>query len=190
MNQSPIFSVGYGARDIYAFIKVLKKYDIDYLIDVRSKPYSHFKPDFSKKSLEQHLTENNIRYVFMGEALGGQPDDPTCYDKAGKVDYQKCRLRPRFQAGIERLRKANDQQLRVVIMCSEGKPESCHRAKLIGEVLDQEGITIQHIDENDNLLTHTQVMLRVIKGQPSLFGENFFKHTSRKSYTKADVEPE
>ncbi len=190
MGQLPIYSIGYGARDIDAFINVLKQYGIDYLVDVRSKPYSRYKPEFSKRPLEQQLTSSGIRYVFMGEALGGQPDDPSCYDETGKVDYDKCRHRPQFLAGIERLQKAHNQQLRVVLMCSEGKPEICHRTKLIGEVLEKEGIEVQHIDENDVLLSHTQVMLRVIKGQPSLFGDEFFKHTSRKSYTQADDESE
>ena len=190
MSQLPIYSIGYGARDIDDFINVLKQYGIDYLIDVRSKPYSRYKPEFSKNPLEQQLTSSDIRYVFMGDALGGQPDDPTCYDAAGKVDYDKCRQRPQFLAGIKRLRKAHEQKLHVALMCSEGKPEICHRAKLIGEVLGDEGIEIQHIDERDDLLSHTQVMLRVIKGQPSLFGDDFFKHTSRKTYTTEDDESE
>jgi uncharacterized protein (DUF488 family) len=125
----------------------------------------------------------------MGDTLGGQPDDPSCYDESGKVDYARCRQRPQFQTGIRRLRKAHDQQLRVVIMCSEGKPEMCHRAKLIGEVLDGKGIKVCHIDENDKLLNHTQVRLRVINGQPSLFGDEFFKYTSRRSYTRGEDEP-
>ena len=190
MSQLPIYSIGYGARDIDAFINVLKKFKIDYLIDVRSKPYSQYKPEFSKKALEQQLINSNIHYVFMGEALGGQPDDPSCYDEAGKVDYEKCRQRPQFLDGIKRLRKAHEQKLRVVLMCSEGKPENCHRAKLIGEELMSEGIEIQHIDEKDNLLKHQQVMLRVIKGQPSLFGDDFFRHTSIKSYKKTGDESE
>ena len=123
MSQQPIFTVGYGARDIDTLINLLKKYEISYLIDVRSRPYSRFKPEFSKTPLEQQLTANGIHYVFMGDALGGQPDDPSCYDAAGKVDYEKCALRPQFQAGIERLQAAHEQQLRVALMCSEGKPE-------------------------------------------------------------------
>ena len=190
MSQLPIYTIGYGARDIEAFLDVLKQHHINYLIDVRSRPYSRYKPEFSKRPLEQQLTGNQIRYVFMGDALGGQPDDPSCYDKDGKVDYEQCRRRPQFLAGIERLQKAYEQQLQVVLMCSEGKPETCHRAKLIGEVLHKEGIEVRHIDEKDDLLSHTQVMLRVVKRQPSLFGDEIFKHTSRKAYTNTDDESE
>ena len=34
-------------------------------------------------------------------------------------------------------------------MCSEGKPEMCHRSKLIGATLDELGIPVLHIDEDD-----------------------------------------
>jgi uncharacterized protein (DUF488 family) len=188
MSQIPIFTIGYGARDIEAFVDALKQYQIDYLIDVRSKPYSRYKPEFSKQSLEEELIASEIRYVFMGDALGGRPDDPSCYDESGKVDYDRCRQRPQFLAGIGRLRTAHDQQLRVALMCSESKPEMCHRSKLIGEVLSADGVDVQHIDENDSLLSHKQVMLRVQKGQPSLFGDEFFHHRSRKSYKQSEDE--
>ncbi len=190
MSQHLIFTIGYGARDIGALISILKELDIDYLLDVRSKPYSRFKPEFSKQQLEQELAKNHIRYVFMGDELGGQPDDPSCYDTTGKVDYDKCRQRPQFMIGIDRLRKAHEKQLRVVLMCSEGRPEICHRVTLIGEVLNKEGVDIRHIDEKNSLLSHSQVMLRVIGGQPSLFGDEFFRHTSRKAYRRMDNEEE
>ena len=66
-------------------------------------------------------------------------------------------------------------------MCSEGKPEMCHRSKLIGQTLVDEDMRIAHIDERDQLISQEDVLLRLIKGQPSLF-DDFFKHTSRKKY--------
>ena len=86
MSQTPIYTIGYGARDMDAFIAALKKFDVAFLIDVRSKPYSRYKPDFSKHALEQHLQQAGIRYVFMGDTLGGMPDNLDCYTE-GKVDY-------------------------------------------------------------------------------------------------------
>ena len=41
-------------------------------------------------------------------------------------------------------------------MCSEGKPEQCHRSKLIGASLDEEEIPVIHIDENDEQQTQDQ----------------------------------
>ena len=181
MNDAGIFTIGYGARVIEAFLAVLVANDIAYLIDVRSRPYSRYKPDFSKDSLAEHLARQGIQYVFMGDTLGGQPDDPTCYT-AGKVDYDKVAQAPHYLQGIERLRKAWAQGLRVVLMCSEGKPEQCHRSKLIGRTLVAQGIAVQHIDEKDAVISQEDALLRVVGGQPSLFGEDFHKLTSRKRY--------
>jgi uncharacterized protein (DUF488 family) len=187
MGQIPLYTIGYGAREITDFIAVLQANDIAFLIDVRSKPYSRYKPDFSKQSLESHLQAANIRYVYMGDTLGGMPDDPDCYDENGKVAYEKVAQKAFYQEGIGRLQNAWTQKLRVAIMCSEGKPENCHRTKLISKTLTAIStpggtIPVTHIDENDQLISQEDVMLRLNKNQPSLFGEDFIQHTSRKSY--------
>ncbi len=185
MPELPIYTIGYGAREIEAFIAVLKEHQIAYLVDVRSRPYSRYKPDFSKESLSAHLERAGIRYVFMGDTLGGQPDDQSCYVD-GKVVYEKVAATSFYQKGIARLEDAFRQRLPVALMCSEGKPQQCHRSKLIGKTLVEAGIPILHIDENDRLITHDDVMRRIDGGQPSLFGDDFQTLTSRKRYQVQD----
>jgi uncharacterized protein (DUF488 family) len=177
----PIYTIGYGARSIEQFIKTLKAHDIVYLIDVRSAPYSRYKPEFSKNQLERALRGEGIRYVYMGDLLGGQPDDPDCYID-GKVSYERVREKAFYRQGIGRVQKAFEQGLPVVLMCSEGKPETCHRSKLIGETLTELGVPLRHIDENDALKTQEEVINRLTGGQLSLFGQHAF--TSRKRYQK------
>lgn len=164
-----LLTIGYGARSFGQFLAALQAHRIEYLLDVRTSPYSKFKPEFSKEALEAALQRHGIRYVFMGASLGGQPREAACYTD-GKVDYDKVRRQPFFQAGLERLRKAHEQRLRLALMCSEGKPEQCHRSKMIGEALAAAGIPVAHIDEDDRLLTHTQVMDRLTGGQLDFFG--------------------
>jgi uncharacterized protein (DUF488 family) len=160
-------------------IATLKSNGIEFLLDVRSSPYSKFKPEFSKEVLQLRLERAQIRYLFMGDTLGGQPKDPACHTD-GKVDYDKVRVQPFFQEGIVRLLKAFEQQRPVALMCSEGRPEQCHRSKLIGEALAAAGIPVCHIDEDGTHLTQTQVIDRLTKGQMDLFGQVSF--TSRKRY--------
>lgn len=175
----PLLSIGYGARSLDEFIAALKANRIEYLIDVRTSPYSKFKPEFSREVLQLRLDRAGIHYLLMGDTLGGQPRDPDCHTD-GKVDYEKVRVQPFFIAGIERLKKAFEQQRRAALMCSEGRPEQCHRSKLIGEALTAAGIPICHIDEDGALLTQTQVIDRLTNGQLDLFGLASF--TSRKRY--------
>lgn len=185
MPEIPIYTIGYGARDIQQFIAALKMNGIQYLIDVRSRPYSRFKPDFSKDALAAHLDSAGIRYVFMGDTLGGQPSDESCYVD-GKVDYERVAEKAFYKKGIERLQDAYRQQLAVALMCSEGKPEQCHRSKLIANSLDEQAIAVMHIDESDKLISQRDVRLRYSKGQPSLFGDDFQQLTSRKRYQVQD----
>jgi uncharacterized protein (DUF488 family) len=181
MPNYPIYTIGYGARDMDSFLSVLKSNEIHFLIDIRTRPYSSYKPEFSKQPLQNFLESNEIRYVFMGDALGGQPESNQCYTN-GKVDYKKVAQQVFFQGGIERLTKASQQGEQVVLMCSEGKPENCHRSKLIGKVLAAQGIEVLHIDENDKVINQKQVILRLTDGQLSLFGDDFLTFTSRKRY--------
>ena len=78
---------------------------------MRSAPYSRYKPEFSKAALEEVLARG-IRYVFMGDLLGGQPKDEACHSD-GKVDYEKVREMPFYRSGIGRLQGAFAQRQRV-----------------------------------------------------------------------------
>lgn len=178
-TPTPIYTIGYGSRSIAELIEVLHQHEIAYLIDVRSAPYSRYKPEFSKAALANELERHSIRYVFMGDSLGGRPDDETCYVN-GKVDYEKVKSTAFYQRGIERLHTAFTQQQSVVLMCSEGKPEECHRCKLIGTTLTTQNIPVIHIDENGEQMTQEQIVDRLTGGQLSMFGEETFH--SRKKY--------
>ncbi len=181
MSAAPIYTIGYGAREIEELLSTLQANHIQYLLDVRTSPYSSYKPAFSKNALQTFLEANGVRYLFIGDALGGQPDKDACYTD-GKVDYEKVAQQPFYRAGIERLHKASQLGQCVVLMCSEGKPENCHRSKLIGQTLTSEGIEVLHIDEQDTVISQQDVLLRLTGGQPSLFGDDFFSFTSRKKY--------
>lgn len=174
-----IYTIGYGARSMDAFMTALQAYGITILVDVRSAPYSRYKPEFSKQALAEALARQGIRYLFLGEALGGRPNDPGCYVD-GRVDYQRVQARAFYQAGIARLREASAGGQHLVVMCSEGKPEQCHRSKLIGETLRGLGIPVWHINELDQLITQDEAIARLTGGQLSLFGD--LGLTSRQRY--------
>lgn len=182
VKHSPIFTIGYGGRSLDDFLSLLEQFQVEYLVDVRSKPYSKFQPEFSAEALKRRLREAGIRYVFMGDRLGGRPDIPSCYTPDGRIDYTKLAGKEFYLNGINRLHKAWKGGHRIVLMCSEKKPEDCHRSKLIGRTLTEANIEVLHIDEEGKLLTQQAVMLRLTNGQLPLFGNDDIGQTSRKSY--------
>ncbi len=179
----PIYTIGYGARSVEALLAVLQTWQIAFVIDIRSAPYSRFKPEFSKESLAREIERRHIRYLYMGDLLGGRPADSACY-RDGKVDYDLVKQTAAYQEGIGRLHRAFAQQRRVALLCSEGRPEECHRSKLIGESLTSLDIPVIHLDENDQPLSHAAVIARLTGGQLGLFGAPTF--TSRKRYQATD----
>lgn len=183
MDKIPIYTIGYGSRTINEFIEILKKHQIEFLIDVRSNPYSKRYPEYNQENLKNYLKENQIQYVFMGEELGGKPKDVSCYNQEGKVDYHIIKTKDFFQKGIERLKKAYEKNISVALMCSELDPCECHRSKLIGKTLSENNISVMHIDENNKLKDQYTVILEINKGknEVNLFGETQ-QYTSRKSY--------
>src|SRR6266851_6890392 len=171
LTQFPIYTIGYGNRSIEEFVELLQKYEIKFLADIRSQPYSRFKPEFSKEALEKRLEQSQIRYIFMGDTLGGRPKDSTCYVD-GKIDYARVCEKPFYQKGISYLHTAWGKQLHVALMCSEAKPQECHRSKLIGNTLIEQGIEVVHIDETGKeFKTQKEINEILTDGQLLLFDQ-------------------
>lgn len=139
-----IYTIGHSNHNWDAFKELLTAKGIELLVDVRSRPVSRFAP-FSNKSVFPTLLETvGIEYHFMGDLLGGRPDDSSLYDAAGKPDYHKMRVSDAFQEGMENLVIVAERAT-TVVMCSEGKPTKCHRRLLIGVELEEWGIGVLHI---------------------------------------------
>ena len=139
-----IFTVGHSNHSLDIFIGLLKSHKIDVLVDVRSKPFSRFSPQFNKEGLEKAVKASSIRYLFLGRELGGRPQDSEFYDNQGFVLYSRIAESPLFHEGIDRLIKGI-KTYRVAVMCGEENPANCHRRLLIGRVLAKRGVSVRHI---------------------------------------------
>jgi uncharacterized protein (DUF488 family) len=166
LPMNAVYTIGYGGRTLEGFVDLLPRYEIEVLVDVRSQPYSRYQRHFSKKPLAEHLPQIGVEYLWMGDGLGGRPDDPACYPN-GAISYERCQERPAYQEGIAHLVELARER-RCAVMCSEGRPQACHRARLIGETLAKQGVLVLHIDENGELREHAHVMTLANGFQPGL----------------------
>ena len=127
-----IWTIGYSGRSKRSFLKLLKDYGIEILVDVRHFPTSK-NPDFKKEALERWLPEEGIEYVWLGDLLGG-------YRRGG---YERYMGTPAFREGIEKLLQLA-RRGRTCIMCMERNPKYCHR-RFIAAYLEAMGIRVVHI---------------------------------------------
>ena len=158
-------------KDI-VFINELKSFDIEYVIDIRSKPYSKYNSQYNREELIKSLNDANLKYIYLGDKLGGLPDDITCYTD-GKVDYDKLKEKEFFKQGLGKIIDFNNKRIKVAIMCSERYPSECHRSKLIGEELLKYNINIKHIVGVKKYKDQNSVILESTKGKSAidLFGK-------------------
>ena len=185
ITQPPLLTFGYGARSETDILALLAHHGIEYVIDVRSTPWSRYRPEFSQDQLASSLRAHGIRYLFMGSELGGRPDDPACYDDDGRVDYRACERRPAFREGVARLQGAWRAGHSVALMCSEGRPEDCHRTKLVAVALVEVGVVVRHIDEGGTLRSHDEVLDRLRDPQTTLLEDPGLIAKSRGRYRAA-----
>ena len=140
-----IYTVGHSDHDIDDFIALLQSHGVDTVVDVRSQPYSRWVPAYNRETLQGALEAAGLTYLFMGEALGGRPGDPSLYDPGTMLpDYDRVAATAVFQEGIEALIELACRAS-VVIMCSEGDHHQCHRARLITPSLLAAEVKVIHI---------------------------------------------
>lgn len=190
---STLYSIGHGHKTAEELINELHSFSIQFLIDVRSNPFSKWAPHFNRGMIEQLFKNTDIRYFYMGDCIGGRPLNDDCYDENGCFDYQKMAKVPDFKKGLQRLIDANSGGYKVAIMCSESDPSLCHRSKLIGrELLAEHNIVMYHIIAPRKIKSEEDIITELTNGAwdpHSLFFDNdkipYFK--SRKAY-KAEPE--
>ena len=166
-----LYTIGYSGFTLNEFIDVLTKHGINAIADVRSVPYSKFKPEYNSDKLKTKLKNSSIEYVFLGDLCGGRIDAQECYNN-GKADYGVIAKHPTFQEGIERIKKGLEKY-RIALLCAEKDPIFCHRLILICRHLRTDGIKIFHIIDSKSILTQSECEERLLKlfklDQPELF---------------------
>jgi uncharacterized protein (DUF488 family) len=171
-TQRTVWTIGHSNHPLETFLDLLVQHRIGLLVDVRSSPYSRHVPHFGREALCSALKDRAIEYLFLGDLLGGRAEDWQFYDAAGHVLYDRVAQSPPFRQGIDRLLAATENS-RLAMLCGEEDPSDCHRRLLVGRVLRDRGILVEHIRGNGQVQTEDDLAaeecFRKTKGQLTLF---------------------
>lgn len=152
-----IYTIGHSNHSPEKFIRLLTEAKIQVIVDVRSNPGSPWASYANPHDLRQILNVAGIQYLYLGNVLGGRPNDPDCYNQqTGEANYQVIQNKESFQRGLHQLLKGL-VKYRICIMCSEEDPSHCHRNLLVGESLRREGIQILHIRGTGQIQTDEEL---------------------------------
>jgi uncharacterized protein (DUF488 family) len=150
-------------------VELLRSHDIEVVADVRSSPWSRFARQFNREALERSLSSAGLRYVFLGNQLGGRPQGDDLYDDGGHVLYGLVAETPWFLEGVELLEEEAVRS-RVAMMCSEEDPTECHRRLLVARVLSAHGVRVEHIRGSGQLQSEEELLAKE-DPQQELFAE-------------------
>jgi uncharacterized protein (DUF488 family) len=181
MPSSPtVWTVGHSNHALETLVDLVQSHEIDYLLDVRSYPYSRFVPHFNHEELPASMEACGIRYVFLGMALGGRPQRDDHFDPEGHALYGGMAQEPTFIEAINQLLRGASKH-RLALLCSCGQPHECHRRLLVGKVLCDRGAELRHILPDGSLLTERSVALADDHAPESLFGHDELPWRSTRS---------
>jgi len=168
-------TVGHSNLEFQQLATLLKEAQVELLADVRSRPHSSRFPQFSQPGFEKLLEAERISYLFLGEELGGRPDDPDMYRVNGVVDYRARRRSYAFQAGLERLLQELAART-VALMCAEEDPLECHRFLMICPELVRAGVTPVHLRKGSRPESQESAENRLLemRGFASVTGNTLF----------------
>jgi len=156
-----VFSIGHSDHTLALLVDLLRRAGVTAIADVRSQPFSGRLPQFNRAELERGLRSARIAYVFLGDLLGGRPQQPSLYDDAGRVDYFRVRGTTFFQEGLDRLGRVAAKHP-VAMLCAEEDPLDCHRGLMIAPALVERGIAPGHLREDGSLETTAAMEKRLL----------------------------
>ena len=142
-----IWTIGHSTRPIEELVGLLKRHEIQLVVDVRIIPYSRRNPQFHMATLAASLKNAGLHYHHL-PALGGRrksrPDSVNLGWRntsfRGYADYMQTEA---FEKGLKEL-TSREENARTAIMYAEAVPWRCHRS-LIADALICRGWEVRHI---------------------------------------------
>lgn len=157
-----VYTIGHSVHPIDVFLKLLNKYDINCVIDVRSTPFSKYAPQYNINEIKKTLNSNGIYYLFMGKEFGARQTDTTLFDSDGLLNFEKVIKNDQFQSGMKRVKEGLDKGFNITFMCTEKDPIDCHRSILVGRAFHDEKFDVLNIIENGNIETQEELIERLL----------------------------
>lgn len=191
-----LLTIGHSDHDTAEFIALLLKHGVQVVADVRSSPYSRFHAQFNRDTLAAALKHAGIEYVFLGRELGARRTEPECY-RNGQARYDLISRLPAFREGLERIRHGVVRQ-RIVLLCAEKDPITCHRTVLVCRQLRSEPMEILHILGDGSIETTDQAEMRLLeaaglppgdlfRSRAQLIEEAYDLQAERIAYTESEA---
>ncbi|HEY2381973.1 MAG TPA: DUF488 domain-containing protein [Terriglobia bacterium] len=155
--MNDVYTLGFSNRSWEDTLDILRAFNIQRLVDIRTLPGSKHTPQFNLEHLQAELPKSGIDYIHM-KSLGGlrKPRKDSTVNSAwqnsgfrGYADYMQT---PEFEAALDELIGLFKEKTSVYC-CTEAVFWRCHR-QLVSDALLVRGYTIGHIFSASKVEAH------------------------------------
>lgn len=157
-----IFTIGHTNYSVEKFVDLIRAYNINCVVDVRSTPFSKYTPQFNENNIKSELNKRGIYYLKMGNEFGARRNNRELYTIDGYLDFEKTRKDVEFLKGVERIKQGCNKGFNITLMCTEKDPFDCHRTIMVSKGLKDNGIIINHILPNKEIQSQDKIEKRLL----------------------------
>lgn len=152
-----VYTLGHSNYPFDKFIEILKKYNINCVVDIRAIPYSKYNTQYNKEFFQNNLKKLGYTYIYMADEFGAKRKTKESYNSQGYADFDKVILEKDFKRGVERLKVGCNKGYKIVLLGAMQEPIRCPRAILVGRQLVKEGFDVKYIMHEGNLKTQNDL---------------------------------
>ena len=165
-ESTVVFTIGHSIRTLEEFVQLLKVYNVNLLVDVRTVPRSRHNPQFNKETLPASLKQDGIRYIHMPE-IGGlrhpkRDSINLAWENSGFRGYADYMQTQEFTDNLLKI-VALARENCLALMCAEALPWRCHR-NLLSDALVVHHVKVEHIIGKDSTINHQLTEFAQIEG--------------------------
>jgi uncharacterized protein (DUF488 family) len=162
----PLYTLGHSTRPAEEFIRILRSFELEFVVDIRTVPRSRKNPQYDAAEFQRWLAAAGFRYEHWPE-LGGlrKPRKDSMNlgwrneSFRGYADYMQSE---QFKAAADRLANRTSE-CRMVIVCAEAVPWRCHRS-LVADAVLMRGAPVFDIMGVGSAKPHVMTPFAVVDG--------------------------
>lgn len=166
-----VWTIGHSTRTLDDFITLLKHYELEEVVDIRTIPKSRHNPQFNGPTLAKNLRNHHMGYRHEKDLGGLRHAHSNSINTAwrnlsfrGFADYMQTEA---FNEGLQKL-IAGAHHKKVVIMCSEAVPWRCHRS-LVADALLVHHFSVYDIFSITSIKPHELTPWAVVHGTTIIY---------------------